>query len=694
MHKNNPPAVYNDYDFAQAKSEYRVFCEAGDHDLPVFALPWYLDAACASSEDWQVVLYKEDGQIRAAFPFAYTKGKYGLWRIHNPWQAARLGIWIDYREKSKRPGSRETYESAVVADIISKLPYYDEFCAAFDARFQNWQPFYRMGFQQTSHYSYVLDPPENLLAQLSYNMRREVRLLQKDYTVDGHISLEEYWDFFEKSYRQRGRTPSYGKEPFFRLCEAALRQRACRLIGCRDQSGSLFSIAGVFMDSRRMYNMFNTFDTSTKFSTLPLVTLYAIESARQMGLLFDFEGSMIPGVANYNLKFNAVKEPYFVITDYSDKYRLLNGLRESARAAKRLTSAKIHSQGKDMSKCTNQKTPPRIVDNDYDFAQSKAEYRAFCAAGDHDLPVFALPWYLDAVCSPDEEWRVILYKENDQIRAAFPFAYMKGKYGLWHIRNPWMAPRLGVWIDYRGKTEKTGGRESYENGIVADIVSKLPPCDFFQIAFDARFQNWQQFYRLGFRQTSYYSYLLRETSNIAAGLSVNTRRKVRLLSADYQAGTEISFEEYWAFFEKSYAQRKRTPSYSKERFFALYDAARRHGAEELVACRDRSGQIFSTACLFLDSRRVYNMCNTYDTTTKLSTQPVTTLRSIALAEERGLEFDFEGSMIPGVAEYDSTFNPVKEPYFVITHYSDRYRLLNGLRESARALGQMVHRKGV
>lgn len=334
-------------------------------------------------------------------------------------------------------------------------------------------------------------------------------------------------------------------------------------------------------------------------------------------------------------------------------------------------------------------SPPPAVYNDYDFAQAKSEYRVFCEAGDHDLPVFALPWYLDAVCAPDEEWRVILYQENDRIRAAFPFAYGKGKYGLWHIRNPWQAPRLGIWIDYRGRAERLGKRESYENRIVADIVSKLPYYDVFEIAFDARFQNWQQFYRLGFRQTSYYSYLLREPSDAAAGFSVSTRRKVRLLNADYRAGTDVSFDEYWTFFEKSYAQRNRTPSYSKEQFFALYDSARRHGAGELVACRDHSGQIFSVACLFFDSRRVYSMCNTYDASTKLSTQPVTTLRSIALAEERGLEFDFEGSMIPGVADYYRNFSSIREPYFIISNYSNKYRLFSGLRESARALKSIV-----
>lgn len=287
-----------------------------------------------------MILYKESDQIRAVFPFAYTKGKYGLWHIGNPWQAPRLGIWIDYRGKAEKPGTREAYENKIVADIVSKLPYYDEFHVAFDARFQNWQQFYRMGFQQTSYYSYILEPPENLLAHLSYNMRREDRLLKEDYAADEEISLEEYWAFFEGSYRQRGRTLSYGRESFFRLCKAAMQHNACRLIGCHNRKGTLYAVACVFMDRHRMYNMFNTFDPSTKFSTLPLATLYAIETARQNQLLFDFEGSMISGVANYNAKFNSVKEPYFVISNYSDKYRLLNGLRESARAFGRMVRGK------------------------------------------------------------------------------------------------------------------------------------------------------------------------------------------------------------------------------------------------------------------------------------------------------------------------------------------------------------------
>lgn len=325
------------YNFGEAKEEYRIFCETGDHDLPVFAQPWYLDAACGAPEGWRVILYKENGAIKAAFPFAYTKGKYGLWHIHNPRYARRLGVWIDYGEK-ERPSAREAYENKIVADIVSKLPYYDEFNVSFDARFQNWQQFYRMGFHQTSHYSYIMRKNADLEQAIPPKRRKALRSLEKQYEIGG-IDVGEYFDFFEKSYEKRGRGLVYTRESFFNLYNAVHAHDAVSLAACRDQSGVIAAVACIFYDSRRVYKMANSFDPSLK-SVQPLLTLYSIRFAQERGLDFDHEGSMIPGVADYNRDFGSIKEPYFIITNYSDKYRLMNGLRESAQALGRMVRGK------------------------------------------------------------------------------------------------------------------------------------------------------------------------------------------------------------------------------------------------------------------------------------------------------------------------------------------------------------------
>lgn len=82
--------------------------------------------------------------------------------------------------------------------------------------------------------------------------------------------------------------------------------------------------------------MFNTFDTEIGTDIQPFMTYYSLAYANSNQSIFDFEGSMIPGVANYNMKFNAVKEPYFIISKFSERYLLLEGLRQTTQALKHI----------------------------------------------------------------------------------------------------------------------------------------------------------------------------------------------------------------------------------------------------------------------------------------------------------------------------------------------------------------------
>ena len=162
----------------------------------------------------------------------------------------------------------------------------------------------------------------------------------------------------------------------------------------------------------------------------------------------------------------------------------------------------------------------------YDFEAAKEEYIRFCENEDNDIQIFAQPWYLDAVCETPEDWRVIVYKENDRIVAAFPFCYKKGKYGLWHIFNPLFTPRLGIWMLYKDR-KKESTREAFENKVVEHIIENLPYFDEMKISFDSRFQNWQQFYRNGFSQTTMYSYIIHEEDEIEALLTSKMRNRIK-----------------------------------------------------------------------------------------------------------------------------------------------------------------------
>lgn len=315
------------YDYEAAKEKYRAFCASKGHDIQVFAQPWFLDAACGSDDGWKVITYEENGRICASFPFSYCQDKHGFWLIGTPFQAARLGIWIDYGNRTAE-SAREAFENKVVQYIIDNLPPYDNFSIWFDSRFQNWQQFYRNGFSQTTRYSYVIDqPPETLFDSFTSKKKRELRTLAENNQVIKINDLNTYWSFFEQSYRERGRTISFPKQTFITLASAVLEHQAGTMYLCIDkQTNAPTSATFLFHDSRRSYNMFNTFLPQT-VSSQSLCTYEAIKDTLSSGRVFDFEGSMIPGVALYNSKFNAVKEPYFMISDSSYRFRLYGSLR-------------------------------------------------------------------------------------------------------------------------------------------------------------------------------------------------------------------------------------------------------------------------------------------------------------------------------------------------------------------------------
>ena len=54
--------------------------------------------------------------------------------------------------------------------------------------------------------------------------------------------------------------------------------------------------------------------------------------------------------------------------------------------------------------------------------------------------------------------------------------------------------------------------------------------------------------------------------------------------------------------------------------------------------------------------------------------------AINYALKKGKIYDFEGSMIKGVCEFNSSFNPEWEVYYLITHCSRKYKVLTNIKE--------------
>ena len=142
--------------------------------------------------------------------------------------------------------------------------------------------------------------------------------------------------------------------------------------------------------------------------------------------------------------------------------------------------------------------------------ENKKRYILFCNE-EINMPIFSIPWWLDAVCGP-ENWDVILVEKGDEIVASFPYYIKKGKLGMTYITMPILTQKLGPYIKYP-INQKYSSRLSYEKEVMLEIINRLPAFDYFNMHFDYRYLNWLPFYWRGFLQTTRYTYVIEDISD-------------------------------------------------------------------------------------------------------------------------------------------------------------------------------------
>lgn len=81
-----------------------------------------------------------------------------------------------------------------------------------------------------------------------------------------------------------------------------------------NSKNDLLSIVLLLKDGRRLYNIMNTTTAAGRENESNYYLLSEVwKEFQQSGLLFDFEGSDIPGVANFYSRFGPVNQPYTTV---------------------------------------------------------------------------------------------------------------------------------------------------------------------------------------------------------------------------------------------------------------------------------------------------------------------------------------------------------------------------------------------
>ena len=184
---------------------------------------------------------------------------------------------------------------------------------------------------------------------------------------------------------------------------------------------------------------------------------------------------------------------------------------------------------------------------------NKKKYRLFCEQ-ERTIPIFSQAWWLDAVCN--DSWDVCLVEKGGEIVASMPYV-IKKRYGLKLLTHPSLTQNLGPWL--KPSQAKYSKMLSQQKDLMKVLIDQLPNYDYFNQNWHYSQTNWLPFYWHGFDQTTRYTYVIEDLSDIDyiwSGLQENIRREIRKAEnkLGVQVRTDLPIEDFIALNEMTFSR--------------------------------------------------------------------------------------------------------------------------------------------
>lgn len=302
------------------------------------------------------------------------------------------------------------------------------------------------------------------------------------------------------------------------------------------------------------------------------------------------------------------------------------------------------------------------------MTSNKEIYRIW-AATQHKLPIWLQPWWLDAVCA-GKDWDVLLVTQKSQkddsesesnesvtiadlqkIVGAMPYL-IRQRWWFRFVLMPQMTQVCGPWI-------AEGADVNY---VAKEFQRQLDELklDYYYQHFPLRSSLAHSFRKAGYYVKERITYRIEDTSDMDTIQRHFSRDKRRQLKVAEEAGftleTQLRGEEFYQYHKRWLAQKKKEPIYTREMLLVLERKTQRASQSCFLGARNKKGEIEAAVFLVWDAESVYYLIQCHDhRRRKHHANEWLLYKSIEFAHEKGLAFDFEGSMIPGVATYFKQF---------------------------------------
>jgi Acetyltransferase (GNAT) domain len=307
-----------------AKSIYQQFC-LSEPSIPIFLQPWWLDAVCKKGT-WDVCIsYDNAGRINGVLPYYQVSLKGLIPAIVMPDLTPHAGVWMRLpdADKSKRH-SQYTAQKKILDNLLEQLPTVGFYHQKFHYSLEDWQPFYWKGYNQNTHYTYLLENLQDLdviYKNLKGSVRTDLKKAAKNITVTKGNDIHLFYDICQKSWKKQGAKIAYSLESLVNLDAVLVKKGLRKIYFAYDAENRCHAAIYIVHYNGTAHYLCGGSDPDLRQSGATYLTLWqAIQEASQVAQVFDFEGSMIPSVEYAFRSFGAIQKPFFRITKAKNRF--------------------------------------------------------------------------------------------------------------------------------------------------------------------------------------------------------------------------------------------------------------------------------------------------------------------------------------------------------------------------------------
>jgi hypothetical protein len=274
-------------------------CVANSPNRLPYALSWWLDAVCP---EWDALVHDD---YLAVMPLTHGH-KFGIHYLYQPYFTQQLGIF-----------SPSPITQLVITDFLKAIPLKYKFVQIQLNSENNVQ---RTDLTLSTRKNFILDLKPSAIALASNYHRNCRRNIQK--AVHAGLIVKQgpspsAFTHFIKNNLEKQLTGT--RKTFYptlaRIISASMQQSSGETVGVYSHTGELVA-AGWFITllGRCLFQVCASTEKGKENQAMYMLVNHMISKNAGSGLVFDFAGSNIPGIAYFNSGFGSTVTHYPIIT--------------------------------------------------------------------------------------------------------------------------------------------------------------------------------------------------------------------------------------------------------------------------------------------------------------------------------------------------------------------------------------------